>query len=514
MAAAFLFLPPCLQGTTLDNVGGYVNLSEMRTSIDGGPTTKNLRQEYRARWSEHWSEYFKVEAGYHYYSLDQSQADQIGIWRRENTPSLYLTFSHPYLTIVSHAQERRTLGQSSINDLTQKSFEIGMRSRSLKLPVVSVNYYRHHNLGHQAEAGKNIMEQRGTVSIDHSSNNLELRYNFSRAINENRTTSLETTTNSHLFRSTYSDFGPAGRKLGYSATYQITGSSRTDRLPNSETLIHSIPILNALFLDQGDPLIGELVALPQLIDGNRIQPTNPVISIGAGQTGRHIGVDLGTTRSIGALYIYCDKLSDENLQWEVYSSEANFNWQLRDINPDVVFNTIENRYEIIFDTIATQYLKVVNSGFNQVDSVYVTEIEALQWVTSDGEVTQSNISHLVSLSGVYRISERVNLYSDVTYHREPSVGLVGRRDDIFATSRLNHKLSEITTHSLVFQQNYQMYQGIVADISDRSIQYNLRYDPLATLGMSWSALGRISDYDHSRNSENLVFSWRGSGEPV
>jgi hypothetical protein len=456
----------------------------------------------------------KIEAGYRYYNLDQNQPDQIGLWREDKAPSVRFSFNHPFFTISSVAQERNTRGQSSFNDLTQKNFDIGLRTRSLKFPLLSTNYARVHNYGQPGEAGKNILEQRWSLSLDQSLNKFGWRYNFSHAINDNRVTLLETNTTSHQFRSTFSDAGRGKRKFSYSATYQVDYSSRTDRLPNSQTLIHRISALNALYLDQGDPLIGALDILPSLTDGNRTQPTNPTIEIGAGQTGRQIGVDLGNIRSIGALYIYCDQISDENLLWSIYSSDDNFNWRLHDLNPVSVFNTIENRYEILFDTITTQYLKAVNRGFNQVDKVIVTEIEALQKVASDGEVTQASTSHLAYFSGVLRLSEKMDLHSDITYQREPSVGLAGRRDNFYNTVRLNYRLSEVTTNSLILQQNYQLYQGIVADVTDYSLQYNLRYDPLKTMSMTWSAVGRISNYDHVRNSEDMNFSWGGTGNPL
>ena len=516
MSVALLLslLPFTAQSTTLDNIGGYVNLSEVRTSTEAGPTATNLRQEYRARWNESLSEYLRIEAGYRYYSLDQSQAGQLGIWRKENLPSVRIDFNHPLFTISSNAQERTTTGQASFDDLTQKNFDIGLRTRTLSLPLLSTGYARVHNYGQPGEAGKNLLEERWSVSVDQTLNQLDWRYNFSHAINDNRVTLLETRTTSHQFRSTYTDMSIGSRRYGYSAVYQIDHSSQTDRLPNSQTLIHQIPILNALYLDQGDPLVGELEIVSSLTDGIKAQPTTPRIEIGAGQTGRQIGVDLGNNRSIGALYIYCDQISDENLQWGIYTSDDNFNWQPHDLIPAVVFNTIENRYEILFDSVSTQYLKAVNRGFNQIDSVVVTELEALQRVFADSEITQSNTSHLISLSSVVRLSEMTKFFSDITYRRDPSVGLVGRQDKLYATNRLSHRHSDVTTSSVIFQQNYQLYEGVVADVSDYSLQYNLRYNPLATLNMSWAATGRISNFDHSRNSEDLNFSWRGNGTPL
>jgi hypothetical protein len=257
-----------------------------------------------------------------------------------------------------------------------------------------------------------------------------------------------------------------------------------------------------------------LETIPSLADGSTTDPTDPIIDIGSGMTNRHLGVDFGVSRQVTALYIYTNKISDEQMGWHVYTSDDNFTWEVYDLGPTIRYDANTLRYEVVFPTVLTRYVKAINTGFNQAELVYVTEIQAVTEIPSSGFSSQHKSSHRANLGGTYTVSRRWTATADLSYSRDPSVGLRGTRDNLHHTGSLRFQQTQAFSQTVRWQISQQNTAGEVADLRENSIMYTLRYVPLPTLNMSGSANKRLSYADTESDSDDLRITGQLTATPL
>lgn len=483
-----------------DNVTGNISLSGVR-SRSNGDSRSTVRQEFTGTWFRNITHYLSLRSSFRYYRFSFERSQQDGLWKKETQPTVQLLFNHPAVSISANGRKRVADGTTSTDRLTNETFDVGFRTRSQRFGLISVRYYYDNWSGAPDVAGRNLLSQRLNASIDYHRGSFGSNYRLSHRQTDNRVSKLTTTETQHTLRLNYSSMLQNGR-LRLAGDYSFDYRSQTDKLPTSGTVWHVIPTLAGLYGDREAVEIGQLQTRPTLIDGDFTEPAQPVIDIGTGTANQSLGVHLGTPRSISALYIYTNKISDEQLRWQVYLSVDNFTWQPHALNPEIRFDAGVKRYEILFPTVTALYIKAVSSGFNQAGEVLVTEIQAVAEVPSTGEISQHHTAHTLNLTGAYKISDRLSSTADLSYQREPSVGLRGSRENIYQSGSLQFQQSAQITHAIKWQNSFQVTRGEIANLRDHSTMYSLRYQPLPTLDLSWSATDRRSFADGDADSDN------------
>lgn len=483
-----------------DNLTGNISLSGVR-SRSNDDSRSTIRQEFTGTWFRNITRYLTVRSSFRYYRFSFERSQQPGLWKKETQPTVQLLYNHPAVSISANGRRRVADGTTESDQLTNETFDVGFRTRARQFGLISARYDYNHLFGAPGVAGRNLLDQRLNATVDYQRGSFGSNYRFTRSLTENRVSELKTTQTQHMMRLTYSTVMKE-RRLRLSGDYSFNYRSQTDRLPSSGTVLHVIPISAGLYGDHEAVELGQLQTRPTLIDGDFTEPAQPLIDIGTGTINQSLGVHLGTRRSVSALYIYTNKISDEQLRWQVYLSVDNFTWELHALNPEIRFDAAVKRYEIVFPTVMARYIKAVSSGFNQAGEVLVTEIQAVAEVPSTGETTQHHTAHTVNLTGNYKISDRLSSTADLSYQREPSVGLRGSRDDIYQSGSLQFQQTAKITHAIKLQNSLEITRGEIANLRDHSLMYSLKYRPLPTLDLSWSATDRRSYADGAADSDN------------
>jgi hypothetical protein len=255
-----------------------------------------------------------------------------------------------------------------------------------------------------------------------------------------------------------------------------------------------------------DEYYGALSTNPGLTDGDLQSPTDPPINIGTDATNWHIGVDLNIRRQASGFRIYTDRLSDESVTWEVYTSIDGTTWQLYTANPSTVFDISLSRYEILFDPIVTRYIKVVSGGVNRVEEVYVTEMKVLSAPTDSNKLKQSSTSHLITAGARSQLNEKWRAGVNYTLQKVPSVGLGGGQTSFSQEYTASFDATKNLQHAFRFQNNFNDAGGNFDSYSDYMLSYSARYEPLPTIYLSGSSNGRVARVNGNHETTNLGFS--------
>jgi hypothetical protein len=170
-------------------------------------------------------------------------------------------------------------------------------------------------------------------------------------------------------------------------------------------------------------------------------------------------------------------VSQDNLVWD--DSVVSF--------VTVQFNPAASRYEIEFAPVSTRYIKVVNSGVNSVPGVNVTEIEAFEARDQIGEISESRSSHYADARIGWQVNRRWFASLDMSGRIEPHTGSVSQRLDYDYSLRARYQPTRTLAHTFTWSQSWQQFEGTTSDLRSDGATYSLLYDPLPTLGGSFSA---------------------------
>ncbi len=512
VAVLSLIADPC-HAILSENLSGTMSLSGVRSESDDD-SRGTLRQEYSGNWFKTISDYVTLRTSLRYYKFTFDRSEQIGLFKKEMRPTARLSWSHPIMALDLGLRRRDVEGTSPSDKLTTDTYDLTLRTRVRRYPQLMVRYDWNHLIGEPGVAGRNILDKRLDVSLNYHLSAWTTRYKYTRGDTDNRVSGLKTDQDHHLLRTSYTSTTLLDRRLRLTADYTFSYRSQTDRLPTTETLLQLVDVNSGLFGERAAATIGQLQVIPSLTDDNTTDPAQPVINVGSGASNQHLGVDFGTPRQVTALYIYTNTISDEQMGWHVYISEDNFTWDIYTLSPTIRFDANTLRYEIVFPTVLTRYLKAINTGFNQAEQVFVTEIQAVTEVPSSGYTSQHSSSHTANLGSTYNVSKRLVATADLSYSKDPSVGLRGTRDNIHHTGSLRLQQSQSVSQTVRWQTSLQSTSGEVADLRDNSIAYSFKYMPLTTFDLSLSANRRLSYSDERRESEDLRLIGQFNGTPL
>jgi hypothetical protein len=487
-------------------------MTAVQTELNGDKQ-ETLRQEYTASWYRNLTSTVIVRGAFRYYDFDLSQDRSSNVWQKEYQPSGELVLNHNDFVFNSGARRRVATSTNISTNQTSDNLTFSLKSKSLRFPLVTLRYDWDHIFTTDVDS-RDTRDRRFQAGADYTAGNHNLSYNYTRRFNENIISDRATTQNLHLFRWTQMSRLLADRRLQLGSSYTFSWRSDTDETPVTGQALQYIGGATALYSLDQNPDYDALDTVVTLMDGNTVNPTLPNINIGGATGNQNIGVDFGFDRSVSAMYLYTDRASGQQLQWQVYVSDDNLTWQLYSGAPTVAFNIGLNRYEIGFATVVTRYVKVVNSGFNDIATVYVTEIQALAETDSTAKSTQRATTHLADVNASYKFSEAVKSYADISYQREPSPILGGHRDDLFYALATRYRQSPILSHNFKWQQGFQFLGSGLDDLTNRTASYTLLYTPLQTLDFSLSAYNRNGYIGGVRSTENTSVLVQTHGSPV
>ncbi len=481
--------------------------AEMRVgyslSEQDSASQENVDQEYLVNWQKRIIRELNSSASLRYFNFGANETVGANSWRSELQPSAELNWNSRGFSASVQGMRRDSKSNDLNSHLINESAGISVTSQAMGLPWIRAraqqdNLYNKANL-----ADRDTRDRSVGAGIGYSNKSTSVNYNYSYRNTLNRAQQVEQSNNSHDVRLDYMRLFYEG-KIRSTVSYGLTYKADSDRNLASDAFPREILLYNGLYANDATPDLGALDTVSTLIDGNVTLPTLPLIDIGDNRVNQNIGADLGSQREVDILYIYTDKPSGSNLRWDVFKSEDNTIWEpVAGANSS--YSPGFSRYEISFPQTTARYVKALNKGLNESDTVYVTEIAAMVRVDDAGVTRRNQTVHMANMTNNFKISGAWSAMAGISLRRDAG-GLSSRgRDETYYLLNVNNQVTKHVVQSVRMQLGFIDYQSSRVDVDKMvSSDYNIQYKPLETLEFSVSLIHR-DNYIGSAKSQEINF---------
>ncbi len=380
-AAALLLCAPSAAPAVEVSGNAWVYGGTSRSENGGRQETDLLNQVYTLSLSQPLTPYLRLQLSYNDNQFDTT-SDSGEFNRGSREPSIQLSYRRPRLTALALFQDRRNESSIPGQDLDIRSFQTQVSYRPDRGPSYALRLRDESNVADVAAFGRNVDTRTVDLDVFYSRDSWSTTYRFQTYDLDNTSTGLSLDQDRHEVRFLYDD-RVWNDRLNLHLDSWVIWTRQEEVVPTGVALADPLPIREGLFLVDTTPGVGELLAAPDLVDGDITTAAResaaagaPFIEIGGANTDRNIGVDLGFIRPVTQLEITVTSPSDPGLQWAVYRSPDNLAW---DPVPGAAsgFDPILLRYTLTFPETSARYFKAVNLTVNSQASVAVSEIRAL-----------------------------------------------------------------------------------------------------------------------------------------
>jgi len=491
-----------------DNLSGSIHMTGTSTK-QNEQTMESVDQRYLINWHRNLSSYLRLRAGFSYDRYGADLGEGGNVWRRQVQPMGELQWSHPFISVLATARRREATTDNRITDLIQNSYLFNASSRSHRYPILSLRYGLDEIYNKYDRSLRDTRQRTLQADLSYSRPTTTAKYIFTRRDLDNYSFDLNTVETSHQIRLLQSA-RLFNQRLSAGGDYSLRHRRESDRLLDADTTVRAIDLIIGLYAQDATPELGALDTLSQLTDGDVDHGVQPPIDIGRSIADHNIGVDFGFSRSVLGLYIYTDEPSGSTLRWQIYTSSDNIIWNQVTVPVRVTYNTAFRRYEIAFDEIDTRYIKAVNAGINEVLSVRVTEIEALEEVTGDRENQRSQTVHNIDLNARYRFNSNWQVSAEFNFRREPSGNFSSRRDRLFFGFAVTHRPSDKIMQTAKVVAGRDDFRGAGLEDETTTLTYALQVRPAPTMDLLLSGFNRNNSQGGLRFQETNNVLVKGS----
>ncbi len=365
-----------------------------------------------------------VRMAFHFRLNDfQSSPEAGATFRRQSRePQLQLTYDRPVFSARLLFQDRALRTTNEVNDLDLETYLGQFEWRPRRGPRFSLRLQEDTNVAVEV-FGRRTDSRLVELSALYDRTRWGARYSFRRSEIESRLTSFRLDEDRHELRLDFADRFWSDR-LFVSANLWLSEIEQLERAPDGTTFDRPLSPRQGLAAVDTSPEVGELEPQPALIDGDLTSPVLPRIEIGAANTFRNLGLDLGLTRQVSQLEITVDAPSDPGLLWRVYQSSDNLSWTAVPA-ASAVFDDVLLRYVLRFPETTGRYFKAVNVSANSFPEVAVTEIRALVEVDRLGREEGDATTYQAGLFASYDPHRRLGF--TLTANARNTEDLVGGR---------------------------------------------------------------------------------------
>jgi len=477
------------QAALWDPFNGYVDLSAVQAEVDG-IKENSLREDYNIAFQQKLAPWVDMRVAYRYFKFDQAFEFDPGAYRQEKQPSAELRWNHPQFQ-VSGSVMRREVETPAQGTVITNTTQAVAKTKPERYPVLELRYDEQHSYFAELRAERDIRNRRLQAAASLDREHHDYSYTFTHDVSDNVVSNQTSSGNRHLLR--WRGQGrPGNGKMRLTGNYNFSHVDQTTVNKNGGPVLRPLPVLVGLYLQSDTPDLAILLPRSGLVDGSTTEPVIPEIDLGGANENHNLGADLGSVHRVGALYVYTDRPSGQQVGWEIWVSNDNLTWQLRTANPRQVFNGALNRYELSFDAVVSRYIKAVNSGLNDVAQVFVTELEVFEQLSDFPEDSITALSHQLDGRLDYRFNEKWRASFDLSFQVDENPGRRGDRSRGAAGTRVNYVASPTVSHNFNWQLSNQWYEVGDADVRENTATYTLVLTPLETLRGSASLSDRIT----------------------
>lgn len=512
LVAVAVWLWSVLPARALD-IGGSIRLF-WTNSESFGISSQTTDQQLRLGLRQELTPYLFVTLNHSHLELESRTEDSDPSTRRLRQPQLRFIYSRPKLSANLGYSYRIFDGTSGLEDFEAQGIDaqLAWQARpSLSFNLTLRNDVNETDVGALGRETETRVAQ-AAVRFDRTLWNG--MYQYSHIELENALTALTAQEDRHDLRLN------AGRsffddRLDLALQGLFGYADRSQDIGEGADLADPVPAVQGLFAIEVNPELAELEPVPGLIDGDFVNPVSPPIDIGAANTFRNLGLDLGVTRPITRLEIAVDQPSGPGVVWEVYRSRDNLFWETVPgvqslYDPDLL------RYRLRFPETEDRFFKAVNVSVNSAPRVLVTEIRALLDLTDAvGEERFRTDLYRIDASAGYEFSSRVRAGLNVgSRNDEATVAGLVRQD--YQVDYANAGLDVAFTDSLAFGLGYRWAETVEVrgetsslDRTTSNADASLTWTPLRTVRMVLAASNR-DEYERNELLQSTQSSRLGA----
>ncbi len=368
-----------------------------------------LDQRYLFTLSQEVSPWLRLFGSYRYTGFRTAFEVLPDFERTTSQPELGLLYDRPTFSARIQAFDRAIRSTIDSQNLDVRSYVGDFDWRPGWGPLFTLRLQDDTNTADPAVFGRDVSFRRLGFSIrEERFRTWTAVYGFEFTDTSNQLSQFELQDTANLLRVTFGDRWFQDR-WALSLDSRIRYIERSSKQGLGPGVINQpVPVSQGLYTVNTAPASGPLDPAPGLIDGDRESPTVPPIDIGASNTFRNIGVDLGLTRPITQLEISVDRPSGPGLVWEVWESPDNLNW-FRVPGAQALWDGAFLRYVITLPETQNRFFKAINLSPNAAIGVLVTEIRALIESGVDEESSGSGTDGWIDLRTSFAVTRRVEL---------------------------------------------------------------------------------------------------------
>ena len=481
---------------------GFVDFSLLDSKVEG-LEQDNFRQEYNLHFDRRMAKWTSLRASFRYFKFDQELEQVLGAYREEIQPSAEFRWDHPLVHFSARGLRRKVVTTGDQGIITN-TFQTSLQSRNQNWPTFSLRYDSQNSFAEGGLQDKDIVNRRFLASANHKSGLHQLYYSFDHGVSENLISNLENTTNRHTFR--WQGIGkPKGQgELQLSGNYQFAYRQQYSKVEGSGPVLEFVTSSEGLYAFNDTPVFGALQPRGGLVDGNTTAPVIPLIDIGGSGVGHNMGGDFVGPETLAAIYIYTDRPSGNQVVWEIYGSNDNQTWDRVSPVLSQSFNLNLNRYELEFKPTSFQFFKAVNTGFNEIAQVNITEIRFLRSVPGNGGGSDQSMlfsSHIMDGRAGMVINDSWDTALDISLNMDENHGRGGDRNRASAGWRLSCKPNAKVVHNFRVDGFRQAEDGDSDDIVETSQGYALLLRLNQVIRGSFALSNRLSWLHGNRSQE-------------
>lgn len=401
-------------------VSGSARLSAGSTDSTGVEEDQ-VDQRYTVNFDQPVTSYLRFGLSYRHTSF-RSLSDEVADFdRSSDEPGASIAYSRANIGATVSYHERRTRGSGPTDEFELTSLLANLTWRPDRGPTYALRYRDESNVADVGVFGRDVQSRFLNFDALYQAGRWQTRYGYETAEIENNTNSFGFDQSQHRLEFLYDDRFWDDRVF-------VSTDARVARIEQDETvttgtvLAEPVPAIAGLYAVDTTPEIGPLDPAFGLIDGDQTTPASPLIDIGAGNTFRNIGLDLGVTRRLSRVEIAVDGISDPGLVWDVWGSTDNLIWT---VVPGVMtgWDGALLRYTLSFPESTQRYVKAVNISVNSQATVLVTELRALLDVDQLGRSGRASTTYRVNGNLTFLPNERVRGRFSLGLANEQSLAL-------------------------------------------------------------------------------------------
>lgn len=461
---------------------------------------ENVDQEYVLNWQKRILRDLSSSASLRYFNFGGSETVGANSWRSEFQPSAEIHWNGRGLSASLQGIRRDTKSNDQSSRLISESTGMSITSQMVGYPWIRARAQQDLLYNKANLADRDTRDRSAGAGVGYSTKSTSVNYSYSYRTTLDRAQQVEQSNNAHEVRFDHSSLFYEG-KIRSTVSYGLTYRRDSDRNLAFDPFPREIPLFLGLYSSDATPDIGTLDTVNTLIDGNRTLPAIPLIDIGDNKVNQNIGADLGYLREVEVLYVYTDKPSGNNVRWDVYRSGDNTIWEAV-AGATSTYSPGFSRYEISFPQVQARYIKALNKGLNENDTVYVTEFTAMVRVNESGTMSRNQTIQTANLTNNFQLSQRWSALAGISLRRDAG-GLSNRgRDETHYLLNLNNQLTGHITHSARLQLGFIGFESSHVDVDKIfSSDYSIQYKPLQTLEFSLSLIHRDNYIGQMKSQE-------------